>query len=651
MKLNHLILSKSTLYLFFSGFFVFSIAILIILFVKERTEMLEYQTIEEKIVDIRINDISKEIQHITNDLLILSQDKRIKNMLDNKSDTNVVNSLLDDFLTISKYRKIYDQIRLIDENGIEKIRINSNNGNPKIVKNKKLQNKKNRYYFYETFKLNKFETFISPFDLNIEHGKIEKPIKPMLRFGTPIFDKQGAKKGVLLINYLANDIIKHFKYQTNSIIDNQIMLLNTQGYWLCGQSPDYEWGFMYENKKDVTFANKYPNAWDTINKVESSQFITKKGMFTFKTVYPIIKQQREITASDSLLVYDKEYYWKIVSYIPYNVLYAKQRTRRIQAILIFIILLLILLFVSTWFTKMYSFHKIAKLKIKKQYEELLSSEEELRQNNEELITINEDLFQQKKRVENNNSDIQKSIDYASRIQKITLASQTYIDTLFHNFILYLPRETVSGDFYFFHKINEYKFFAAADCTGHGVPGALISMLGISFLNEIVTSKNITQSNTVLDELRNKIKEFFNQKNNTNKDGIDIAFCVVNTKTNVLQYSGAYNPLYICNNNEINELKANAQPIGAHKREKPFTYQEYKLVKGDMIYAFSDGFSDQFGGENGRKFYKKQFRNLILSINNKNLPEQKQIFEETFKNWKGTKYKQTDDVLIIGIRIE
>ncbi len=261
-----------------------------------------------------------------------------------------------------------------------------------------------------------------------------------------------------------------------------------------------------------------------------------------------------------------------------------------------------------------------------------------------------EIMKQKNIIEKNHKHLTSSINYASLIQNAILPNIELFEKYFvENFILFKPRDIVSGDFYYFAKINENIIFAAADCTGHGVPGAFVSMLGISFLNEIVARKDITKANEVLESLREKIKTSLKQETNRNKDGMDISFCVYNTRTNYLQFSGANNPIYIIRDKNLIELKADRQPIGIYVKEKKFKNNIFHMKKNDIIYLFSDGYVDQFGGEKDKKFTKRRFREMILENHDKNLKEQKIIFNNIFEDWKLEK-KQIDDVLVIAIKI-
>jgi PAS domain S-box-containing protein len=209
---------------------------------------------------------------------------------------------------------------------MEIVRVDFNDGNPIIVPNEQLQSKAKRYYFEDTFVLAQGEVFVSPMDLNIEHGEIEQPLKQMVRFGTPIFDPDGHKRGVVILNYFAKYMTHHLELTPGG--HDQIMLLNSDGYWLHSPNPEDEWGFIYPEKEDRTFGNAYPEAWLTIATDESGQFFNTDGLFTFVTIYPLLEGQESSTGSSSAFepsaqqIGAKEYYWKLVAYAPSSVLSA-----------------------------------------------------------------------------------------------------------------------------------------------------------------------------------------------------------------------------------------------------------------------------------------------------------------------------------------
>lgn len=262
----------------------------------------------------------------------------------------------------------------------------------------------------------------------------------------------------------------------------------------------------------------------------------------------------------------------------------------------------------------------------------------------------------KNEIEHRHNEVTKSITYAKRIQKALLPSEeAFQQCQYEHFILWKPRDIVSGDFYWLKQLGNYSVIAVADCTGHGVPGAFMSVLGISFLNDILSKGRIFKAHEILEKMRELIKRSFHQDNGKKfraSDGMDMAICVINNETLELDFAGANNPLYIIRNNNLTELKATRSPIGNHPFEKPFENQELTLIQGDQLYMFSDGFIDQFGGKKGRKFLKKNFQRLLLHITKEKLPmeEEKEILSIALKEWRGNKYKQVDDILILGLRI-
>jgi len=270
--------------------------------------------------------------------------------------------------------------------------------------------------------------------------------------------------------------------------------------------------------------------------------------------------------------------------------------------------------------------------------------------NEELKVLNDAINKQ-------NHEIIDSISYAERIQAAMLPPETYITELLNeNFIFYKPRDIVSGDFYWIKHVNQYIILLAADCTGHGVPGALMSMLGISYLNEIVQRREITQANQILNALRKQIKLSLRQHGQPDeaKDGIDLALCVLDLKNMKMQYSGANNPLYLISDvddvPELKEIKADRMPIGYYQgKDKTFSNHDIQLEIGDTFYIFSDGFIDQKGGKDNKKFMSKKFKNLLLEIHDQPMFDQKDILDKTLIDWMGTN-SQIDDVLVIGVRV-
>jgi serine phosphatase RsbU (regulator of sigma subunit) len=272
------------------------------------------------------------------------------------------------------------------------------------------------------------------------------------------------------------------------------------------------------------------------------------------------------------------------------------------------------------------------------------------------LALEQDLIakisEQKDKIEQQQRALEESLEYASSIQSALLPDLRYLYKIFpESFVLFKPRDIVSGDFYWFARKGERIAVTAADCTGHGVPGAFMSMLGISFLNEII-SKNIPYANTILNRLRENVMKALHQTGEVseNKDGMDIALCVFDLAEMKLEYSGAFNPLYLVRDGKLIETRGDKMPIGINAiAEKSFTNHIISLEKGDMIYLFSDGYPDQFGGKDDKKFKYSNLKKLLLKNSNKSPAIQKRELERSFISWKSD-YEQVDDVLIIGIKI-
>jgi serine phosphatase RsbU (regulator of sigma subunit) len=259
----------------------------------------------------------------------------------------------------------------------------------------------------------------------------------------------------------------------------------------------------------------------------------------------------------------------------------------------------------------------------------------------------------KQEIERKHQEIVDSVTYAQRIQEAILPARAEINQAIpHNIIMFKPRDIVSGDFYWFSQKGEESILACVDCTGHGVPGAFMSMIGNTLLNQIVNERDIIQPNLILNELNKEITNALKQDvaGSDSRDGMDISIIKLNLNTNQLQYAGANRPLYYVRNNELTETKANKVAIGGHmqEEEKNFTNHVFELQQGDTIYLSSDGFADQFSPAD-KKLMTKRFKEIILSIQHLSMPEQEKYLAQFIDEWRGI-MEQTDDVLVIGVRV-
>ena len=316
--------------------------------------------------------------------------------------------------------------------------------------------------------------------------------------------------------------------------------------------------------------------------------------------------------------------------------------------------------------------------VKERTAEVTRQKEEIDLRNKDLAQKNDVLAEQKAVIEENHKSMTSSIRYAQRIQEAILPDESLIkNQIPDSFVLFLPRDIVSGDFYWFTHIKDTSIISVIDCTGHGVPGAFMSMIGYSLLNEIVNEKNILQPAQILNELKTGVINALNQQGGKmdTKDGMDMALCSIQHNaeddTFTLQFAGAYNPIYIISkhnyeplqsfkiddegssqeDNHLFEVKGDRQPIGISliSTQKPFTNHTIQLSKGDCIYIFSDGYADQFGGDQNRKFNYRRLKSLIVKIHHMPMLSQKDKLQQSLREWQRD-HEQIDDVCVMGIKL-
>jgi ligand-binding sensor domain-containing protein/serine phosphatase RsbU (regulator of sigma subunit) len=300
----------------------------------------------------------------------------------------------------------------------------------------------------------------------------------------------------------------------------------------------------------------------------------------------------------------------------------------------------------------YSFIQVRTQQLKRRQEQLENEIEE----------ATDEIRQQKNEIEIAHEEIKDSIEYAKRIQTAILPPTKLVKSYIPNsFVLYKPKDIVAGDFYWMEPQDDRILFAAADCTGHGVPGAMVSVICNGGLNRSVREFGLSEPGDILTKTRELVIAEFEKSEEEVKDGMDIALCSLEVSSSVrpltdvsrtlLKYAGAHNPLWVIRkgSNEIEEIKADKQPIGKYADEKPFTTHVVELNEGDTFYIFSDGFADQFGGDKGKKFKATNFKKLLLSIQSESIEKQRELIDEAFEDWKGS-LEQLDDVCIIGVQI-
>lgn len=298
-------------------------------------------------------------------------------------------------------------------------------------------------------------------------------------------------------------------------------------------------------------------------------------------------------------------------------------------------------------------------KVEERTKEIWEQKEELKQNIEELKTTQEflewkqyEVLQKNERIEFLYKNLTDSVNYAQRIQQAVLPTKATFDQVFpENFILFRPRDLVSGDFYYLQEVDGKTILAAVDCTGHGVPGAFMSLIGNNLLTEIVVNQKITQPHLILEKLHVGVRQLLHQQQTKNQDGMDMALVVIDRQNKVLEFSGAYNPLLYVQGGALQIIKGDKLPIGGEQREtiRVFTQHQIKLDQPTTIYLFSDGYQDQFGGAKGRKFMRRRFYELFQQYLDQPLASQYIAFTQMLDEWQGSE-TQTDDILLMGVKL-
>ncbi len=341
----------------------------------------------------------------------------------------------------------------------------------------------------------------------------------------------------------------------------------------------------------------------------------------------------------------------------------KNKQQQVYGAAIVILLLIFFAFVLYYYIQKQK--KINKL-LQAQNDKINLQKKEIELQSRILEKATRDLLKQKDRIQEQNTKITASINYASRIQKAMLPSEETFKKYFEDsFIIFQPKETVSGDFYWLAEIKDQKpslfkteqpnikvVVAVVDCTGHGVPGAFMSMLGDAYLNKIRNVQNIHDPSLILQELHKTIRSTLQQQHTENNDGMDLALCIIDKKNKILQFAGAKNPLVYVQNGKMTRIQGDLMSIGGLQKEKERIFQTrtVDITAETIIYLYSDGFQDQFGGKYGRKFMAKPFRDLLFENSNLPFDQQKQNILKTFKKWKGKKYHQMDDITIVGFKV-
>jgi serine phosphatase RsbU (regulator of sigma subunit) len=396
-----------------------------------------------------------------------------------------------------------------------------------------------------------------------------------------------------------------------------------------------------EFQKAYYYQNLYVEFNDSLNNDFNSKIITE-----MQVKYETDKKEQEIEILNQNRIL--------------NALQLKQQRDKVRVQKYFIYssvsVLIVVLTLSFFLSRLYFQKKKANVLLEVKNSEIMQQKEEISTQRDEIEAQRDMVITQKDKIEEIHEELTSSIRYAQRIQTAVLPSSEQMEEILgEHFVFFVPKDIVSGDFFWATRIKNRIVFCVADCTGHGVPGAFMSMLGITFLHEILSNKLDSDPAQVLNDLRKNVVESLKQQGRSmeQKDGMDISLCIIDTETNILQFAGANNPVYIIRNQELTELKADKMPIAIHERMTPFTLNKFNLQKNDCVYLFSDGYADQFGNSDssagGLKFKYKPFKSLLIEHSYKQMTKQKSEIEKAFYHWKGD-LKQVDDITLLGFRV-
>jgi serine phosphatase RsbU (regulator of sigma subunit) len=372
-------------------------------------------------------------------------------------------------------------------------------------------------------------------------------------------------------------------------------------------------------------AKRLATGFESINEKDSAYHYLKTYTYLKEEVIGE-ERQRELFRKESQYEYDKQLEKQKLLKQTQEAISAEKQKRQMLFIISIVIVLLIVIYFVIILNK--------RLQTTRQQKQLIE--------------------QQKFSLELKNKEIIDSITYAKRIQDAMLTSGNYIEDEFRrlgaeHFIVFKPKDIVSGDFYWFHVDGRILYYMTADSTGHGVPGGFMSMLGINLLSEIVIERKISDPGMVLNHLREEIIRSLKTDEGYSMDGMDCTFCRIDIEAQTLEYASANNSVYLVRNKALIEFKPQKMPVGYMEHALDFKTFQIKLQPGDSVYTFTDGFADQFGGTKGKKFKYSQLKNKLVDLNGMPLKEQKNHLDQTFELWKGA-LEQVDDVCVIGIRV-
>jgi serine phosphatase RsbU (regulator of sigma subunit) len=386
---------------------------------------------------------------------------------------------------------------------------------------------------------------------------------------------------------------------------------------------------------------------------QTSQISKQQGEISVQNK-TILIQQNEVQVQKDTLLKQKEKIAVQIARMDEQLARISDQENRIkiqiatlekQKLILYFVLFALLLvsFLGYYIYRGYKIKKEANIKLEEKNRTISHQKDEIEKQRDLAAAQRDQIAYQKKHITD-------SIMYAKRIQTALIPSLELFSDKLEHFVLYKPLAIVSGDFYWVSANGSKQVIISADCTGHGVPGAFMSMLGVTMLNEIVNGKQVLMPDQIIEQLRAGVIKALNQvvDEDTVKDGMDIAVCLVDFDENVLWYAGANNPLYVIRDGELIHYRADKMPVAIHYKMQPFVLNKIDLKKGDTFYIFSDGYADQFGGPKEKKFMSMQLKETLIAMSGIPMLQQGEKLDEIFEKWRGDN-PQVDDVTLIGVR--
>lgn len=578
------------------------------------------------------------------DINYFTKFKSLNAFMTNPNDSVAMDLLNYDIEHFALSNPKYSQVRVLDTLGNEIIRVNQKDGHIRFQAKNTLQNKSSRPYFVETMKLPQGRAYISPMDLNVENGVLEWPRNPVIRAAMPLYIND-QKIGMVIINYSTSYFLSHLKSED---VYNHVTLsvFNSEGYYLIAPDENHmSFGLSYEDSSATASIQKeYPKEWMMMNSSSDTSIISENGLFSYTWVRPYQTEVGMVSSNGGSSIK-----WGILCHIDEGA-YAGIMFPFYQSFWVGFVLLFIANGALAYLITMF------------RVKELLSHEEmqDLNLNLEYRVQLRTRQISKIKSVlETQVKEMNDSLNYAKRVQEVILPETSFIKQYIpESFIIYLPKHVVSGDFYWAKKIEdngvEKILCAVGDATGHGVPGAMVSIICTDVLNEIVADKKVYEPSKILDLATSMLEKAFVRKDTSLQEGMDISLCLIDPSERKVIWAGANNPLWIVREgeeeHELIELKGNKQPVGTYYRKMPFDQHEVQLLPNDTLYMFSDGYQDQFGGPFNKKITRHKFKQLIRKIAGiSDMKKQKEYLLYYYDEWKAD-HEQIDDVCLMGIKV-